>query len=291
MNHRLLACACGLALAACGGSDKAAGNAAAAAAFTYGSPSAATPTQAGALEISVTSASAFAAAPSASQGLLVSDPAAVTEALLGASGFGVGGASPAPSLRALRAPDSRSRALVGSDFDNPACASPTATGVTLTACTITVDMTSGSDTIHMVVTASGWVSYAAATGALGWDLGIGETMTMSGTTPMTVSGSVHLAGSLAVTATTIRGHMESELLVTASAGGQTERAGVDECVVVDVTYADAVTCSTRVTGGTVEAKRVWTVRPQGATSIDFPDAAAEVTWTACGEATIQYGTR
>lgn len=291
MKHRLLACACGLALAACGGGEKARGNAAAAASFTYGSPSAADPTQAGALEASVVGASAFAAAPNASDGLLLSDPAAVTDALLGASGFGIASADPAPFRRGLRAPASGFRALVGSDFDNPACAVATASGVTFSGCTITVDVTSGTDTIHTVVTVSGSVSYAAATQTLAWDLHVEETMTMSGTTSMTASGSVHVAGSLVVTATTIVGHMESEALFTASAGGQTVSAGVDESVIVNVTYADAVTCATRVIGGTVEAKRVWTARPQGATAVDYPDAAAKITWTGCGQATIQRGTR
>lgn len=290
MHRRLLACSCALALAACGGSGKEAGNAAAGASFTYGSPSAATPTQAGALESSVASSSSFAAAPSADGGLLLSDPSAVTAALLGASGFGIGAAGSSPSLRALSAPGRGDGALTGG-FDNPACVTTTATGVTLSGCTITVDQVSGGVTIHAVVTVSGSVTYALATHVLGWDLRVGENVTITGTTSGTVQASLHLAGSLAVTDTTIVGHMASELLLTASANGLTMHAGVDESVDVNVTYTDAVTCATRVIAGTVEAKRVWTARPQGATPADLPDAAVKITWTGCGTATVQYGTR
>jgi hypothetical protein len=291
MSHRLFTCACALALAACGGGDKAAGNAAASASFTYGSPVTASAEQTGALETSVASSSSFAAAPTASEGLLLSDPASVTEVLLGASGFGLSSAGPAASLRALGASGGGAGAAAGSDFDNPACATASAAGVTLTGCTITMDLTSGSDTIHAVITANGSVSYAAATQELTWDLRVAESVAVSGTTSGTASASVHVAGSLVATEATIVGHMGSELMFTASAGGQTMRVGVDESVDVNVVYADAVSCATRVTGGTVEAKRVWTARPQGATPVDFPDAAAKVTFTACGEATIQYGIR
>lgn len=296
MNRHLIAGVCALALAACGGSDNPTGNTAASASFTYGAPSAATAAQTGALEASVADSTTFAAAPGADAGLALSDPSIVTAALLGASGFGVGAtfsapAVPAAPLRALVAPGDGARTLASTTFDNPACVTATATGVTLANCTLTVDQVSGGDTYHVVVTASGSVSYAVASSTLTWDLRVVESVTITGTTSGTVAASFHLAGSLAVTDTTIVGHMASELLVSASVAGQTMRVGVDESVDVDVTYADPVTCANRVVSGTVEAKRVWTARPQGATPADLPDIAAKVTWTGCGTGMIQVGTR
>jgi hypothetical protein len=296
MNRHLIAGVCALALAACGGSDNPTGNAAASASFTYGAPSAATAAQTGALEASVAGSIAFATAPSSDTGLALSDPSTVTAALLGASGFGVDAtvaapAVPAAPVGALSAPGDGARALASATFDNPACATTTATGVTLAGCTLTVDEVSGGDTLHVVVTASGSVSYAVASRTLTWDLHVGESVIITGTTSGTAAASFHLAGSLAVTDTTIVGSMASELLVSASVAGQTMRVGVDESVDVDVTYADPVTCATRVVSGTVDAKRVWTARPQGATPADLPDLAAKVTWTGCGTATVQVGTR
>lgn len=289
--RRLPIAACALALAACGGSDKKPVNAAAEAAFHYGAGAPASATQAGALQAPVAGAASFAAAPSADGGLLVSDVSLLTAALLGSSGYGVGAAAPAPSLRALTAERSPRPALTASGFDNPACVTTTATSVTLAGCTVTVDDATPPSTFHAVVTASGTVSYAVATGTLSWDLTVGETVTVSGTSSGTVTASVHQSGSQKVTATTLVGHMATELVMTVTANGQSMRVGVDESVDVDVAYADAATCATRVTGGTVEARRVWTARPQGATAADLPDAAARVTWTGCGQATIQLGTR
>ncbi len=291
MRLLLIAASCALALAACGGSDKKTGNAAASTRFTYGASTSASPAQAAALEGSVAGSTAFAAAPSADGGLALSDMSLLTEALLGASGFGIGAAGPAPAQAALTAAGSTRRALTATGFDNPACVQTSATGVTLSHCTLTVDEVSGTSTFHLVVTASGSVGYAAAARTLSWDLRVGETVTVSGTTSGSAAGSVHMAGSLTVTETTITGHMTTEFAMTAAANGQSMAVGVDESVDIDVTYADAAACATRVTGGTLEAKRVWTARPQGATADDLPDAAARVTWTGCGTATIEYGTR
>lgn len=290
MRLRLLGCGSALLLAACGSGGNA-GNAAAGASFNYGLPSAATPLQAAAMETSVGSSSSFAAAPSADGGLMLADPSSVTDALLGASGFGIGTVASAPPAGALVAPGGAGNALAGAGFDNPACAIATATSVTLSGCTITIDQVSGGITMHAVVTATGSVSYDPATHTLDWGLQVGEHLVMSGTTSGSADASFNLTGSLTVTDTAIAGHMESGLFMTASASGQTMRAGVDESVVVDVTYTDPVTCPTRVTAGTVEAKRVWTARPQGATPADLPDAAAKITFTGCGAATVQYGTR
>jgi len=291
MHRPLIAAACALALAACGGSDKKTGNAAASAHFSYGATAPASGTQTAALVNPVAGSTAFAAAPSADAGLALSDVSLLTEALLGASGYSLGAAGPAPSLRALSATGGSHRALAAGGFDNPACVQTSATGVTLTGCSATVEDVSGGTTFRVVVTATGSVGYAVASQTLSWDLRVGETVAISGASSGSASGSFHLAGSLTVTATTMVGHMATELSMTASGNGQSMTVGVDESVDVDVTYAAAASCATRVTGGTLEARRVWTARPQGATAADLPDAAAKVTWTGCGAATIQLGAR
>lgn len=289
MLRPLIAVTCLLALSACGGGKKPTGNLAAAAEFSYGTAAPAGIDQTAAVEGSVAGATAFAAAASAEGGLAIANVGLLTEALLGQGAYTLGVAARPPAQAALVAGGPR-RALTASGFDNPACIETSATSVVLTRCTMTMDEVSPEGTFHLVVTASGTVAYAAATRTLSWNLVVGESMQVTGTQSGSASGSVHMAGSLAVTETTIVGDMATEIRLTASANGQSMSMGMDESVELDLTYADAATCATRITGGTVEAKRVWTARPPGATAADLPDAAAKVTWTGCGAATIQLGT-
>lgn len=289
MHRPLVAVACLLSLLACGGSKKT-GNLAAATEFSYGAPAPAGIAQTAAVESTVAGSATFAGAASADGGLAIADVAVLTGALLGQSAFTLGATAPTPARAALVAGAPR-RALTTSGFDNPACVQTTATSVTLTQCTLTVDEVSGSTTLHMVVTANGSVEYAPASRVLTWDLRVGESLQVTGTQSASASGSLHMAGSLAVTESTIVGDMASELRMTASGGGQSMSVGVDESVDLDLTYADAAACATRITGGTVEAKRVWTARPAGVDPAEMPDAAAKVTWTGCGTATVQLGVR
>lgn len=286
MTRSLIAAACALALAACGGKKEEDRS------FTYGAPSAASSAQAGALETAVAASAGFAAAPNADGGYLVADTSSLIDALVGGAGFGAASLDARPTLRSLAAGGSRAGILAaGTGFDDPSCAVTSATGVTLTGCTVTVHQVSGATVIDSIATVNGWMTYTAASHTLAWDVTVGESVTMSGDTTLTMNGSIHLAGSLTVTATTIVGHLGSGVTMTVSDGVQSMSAGVEEAVDIDVTYVDAVTCATRVVGGTLEATRVWTARPQGATAADLPDVAALVTWTGCGTATIQYGTR
>lgn len=289
MRRSISLAACTLALAACGGGkDAPPANQAASTQFTYAAASPASTTQASALGTPVTDASAFAAAPSQDTALSVTDPSLITETLLGTTPYGI--AAAAPGIRPLTQ-GMRPLSLGGTGapgFSDPTCVKASATGITLTGCTMTVDSTSGDTTVHAVVTANGQVGYTASTGTIAWDVTIGESLTITGAQTASGSGSFHLSGSYVVTATTIVGHSASELAVSFSSGGQSMSVGVDESVDVNVTYAG--TCATRVTGGTVEAKRIWTARPQGFTATQLPDRAAKVTWTGCGTADIQLGT-
>jgi len=278
MLRTLVAATCALVLAAaCGGSGKRE-NAAASAAFSYGPAAAATAAQAASMESSVSGAAAMGSVPGASGGLALAQFS--TEELLGPVGLPLGTA--AAGGRAL--PARAAAATVDGSFDNPACLVETPTSVQLTNCSITLTSTN----LREVITASGSMSVDPTTRTLAWDLSIGIALEVSGAEPLSVSASNHVAGQLTVTATTVRGSMQSELSGSVSAQGQRVVMGVDESVDLDLTYADAAACASRVTGGTVEARRVWTARPQGA---NLPDAAAKVTWTGCGAATIQLGTR
>jgi hypothetical protein len=104
-----------------------------------------------------------------------------------------------------------------------------------------------------------------------------------------MSGSMHSAGRVVATATTAVGSITSEVSLTVSGGGQTLSAALDESLAFDVTRSD--TCASSVTGGTLEAKRVWTTRPAGATPAQLPDEGATVEWTGCGTATLRLGSR
>lgn len=281
-----------LALGACGGaSDKPHANEAALASFAYGSSTPATAGQAAAAQAPVASSTAFRAAPSPAAGLVLSDVGGITAALLPAAALPLV-ATQAPGAL-LQAIPPRSRALVvGAGFDNPSCATATPTSITFASCTKTVDETDVDGTVsHTVATVNGSMSYTAATNTAAWDLTLGATVTATGPSAGNGSFSIHMAGSIAVGTTAIVGHMGTELALSATISGRSVTVGVDESVDLDLTYADAATCATRVTGGTLEAKRVWTARPTGVSTAQLPDAAAKVTWTGCGQATVQYGTR
>jgi hypothetical protein len=265
-----------LLLGACGGSSKPSENSAGSATFAYGTSQAATPDQAGAMAATVSSIDAFRAAPGTGSGLGAADAASVTGALL--QGGPIATFSPA-SVGATSA----------AAFDDPACAAVTSGKVTFTGCRVTVSQSSGGASTSGSVTVNGDVSLSADRQTLTWDLTYGVALTMSGTNAITMSGTMHSAGSVVSTATTAVGTVGSEVSLTVSAGGQTVSAALDESLTFDVTRSDA--CASRVTGGTLEAKRVWTSRPSGASATQLPDAAAKVQWTGCGTATVQVGTR
>jgi len=265
-----------LILGGCGGSGTPPENSAASAAFTYGSRQIATPDQAEAMGATVSSIEAFRAAPGTGSGLGAADAASITGALL--EGGAIGSFSPGAV-----------GATSAAAFDVPACAAVTSGKVTFSGCRVTVTESSGGTSSSGSVTVNGEVALSADRQTLTWDLTYGIGLTMSGTSQLAMSGTMHSAGRVVVSSTTAVGAITSEVSLTVSAAGQTVSAALDESVAFDVTRSDA--CSSGVTGGTLEAKRVWTSRPAGVPAAQLPDEAAKVEWTACGTATVQLGSR
>jgi len=266
-----------LLLAACGGgSDAPRENTAAGSAFTYAAPQAATAEQAGSMGATVASLDAFKASPGASAGLGASDAGSVTGSLLTGGSFAsfspaeIGGTSAAV-------------------FDVPACAVVTTGKVVFNGCRVTVSETAGTSTTAGTLTVDGQVAVAADGQTLDWDLAYGVSLTMGGDVAMRMVADLRAHGHVVVTETTAVGSAGSEVTMRVTIDGQSLSAAVDESLTFDLTHA--ATCASGVTGGTLEAKRVWVERPSQAPVSATPDQALKVTWTGCGEATAQIGSR
>jgi hypothetical protein len=275
-THRWFGLGAALLLAGCGGSSTSHTNSAASTPFSYGSSQPATSDQAGAMDGTVASIDAFLASPGTGSGLGAADAGSVAGAIL------QGGAVDSFSPSAVGATGA-------SPFDVPSCAVVSSGKVTFTGCKVTVSQTSGGTSTTGSVTVNGDVSLSADHQTLDWDLTYGVALTMNGTSALTMSGTQHSKGDVVATATTAVGAVTSEVSLRVSAAGQTLSAAVDESLTFDVTRSD--TCATGVTGGTLEAKRVWTSRPAGVPADQLLDEAAKVQWTGCGTGTIQFGTR
>jgi hypothetical protein len=267
------------ALTACGGG--APKNAAAEKTFSYGAPVTATSTEASVVVGPITTAQALKSSPDETAAQSFADFSSVTSALLGGDPIGLPSAvSPAADARtALFVARRAGVAATSGSFQNPGCVTKTLTSVTLSGCKVVVIDTDGTT---ITVTADG--SFAAAVDTLTWDLTV--RVGLSGSPQgLSVNGSIHDSGKVTVTTTTATGAMRREVDAGASASGQSASMGLDESVDFDLTYDPALSC---VTGGTLEAKRVWTQRPQGASAAQFPDRGAKVTWAGCGIATVQF---
>ena len=162
---------------------------------------------------------------------------------------------------------------LGTSYD-PSCAVVTATSVSFNHCTAT--------SFDAIITLDGTVT-TDGDQRVSWNLPAGMTSTST-------SGSFGLSatqtGDMTVTSTAITGTELTTMTVNAVVNGTTYHAGLDQSVALDVNLDPA--CSTHAVEGTLEAKRVWTARPSGISATEAPDAAAKVTWTGCGTATIQY---
>jgi hypothetical protein len=268
-----LLAACTLATACGGGGDR--GNAAAGRTFTYGAPVAATATETQALDGQLALAAGLQDQPDASGATVLADFSGISGALLGEGAVIARLASPQV---AARLSGSLAAVPVVEGYDNPACVTITATRVTLAGCSVVV--VDVDTTITTVV--SGFLAVPAP-GSLDWDLTARVTMASP---DIGMTATAHQSGAWTVTDTTVTGAQRAEIGVTARAQGQTVSAGLHESLDVDVTVDPGPPAC--VTGGTLEVKRVWTKRPQGATTADLPDGAAKVTWTACGAGTVAF---
>jgi hypothetical protein len=61
----------------------------------------------------------------------------------------------------------------------------------------------------------------------------------------------------------------------------------EQLLLTGVTYDKVNAC---VTGGTLEAKRVWVKRPSGESATSLPSKGAKVTWQSCGTGSIAFST-
>ena len=284
MTKRMtLALASCLALGACGGNDSHS-NAAASKAFTYGASQALSATAATSASAAATNALTVKTAPDASGAQVLAGGA--SSDLLPSSGMSLTAAGP-EQQRAIAATRSAALSQLTSatvvSFDNQAtCVTASPNQVSMSGCSMTI-----TDVNMMAkIQVDGSAAWDAALGKLTWDLTLASNMVFSSMTPAG-SANVHFheSGVLTVTDTTVKGDLLAELSMNASAQGQSVSAGVDEAVDLDVTYAGSPAC---VTGGTLEAKRVWTARPSNVSGLQYADVGAKVTWTGCGQATAVY---
>ena len=277
-----------LAVAACGGND---GNAAASRQFTYGTPGAATSLQTGALETSLSSMTSLSA-PDVSTAMSFTDFSSVTDDLFGGSAFFATVTAAKTALAKAQNAALLSPTAYGTGFDDPACVTVTSTSVQLSGCKITLKDSFG--TLIATVKADGSVTLSNSNQTLGWDLRVSENFPVTGSGgSASVDASLHSAGNITVQAPTdaapgtVKGSMTSEVSVSASGGGQSESMRVDESLDINVTYENIPT--TCVTGGTVEAKRVfadWSIPNMSRPA----DKGVKVTWTGCGTGEIAFST-
>ena len=266
-----------LALAACGGDG---GNAAVGKTFTYGATENASFQQTSALDVQLSGALALKSAPDATKAQDLASVSDITAALFGDSAFSLSTASPEQQrLLAVGARAAARQLVTGGDvFDNPACVVTTTTSVTMKGCTITVTDSGMTSKVQV----DGAVSFDPAKATLTWDFTVTDALSYP-VESFSASVRMHESGTLTVTDTTIKGQLLAELSASVSAPTASRSLGVSEAVSLDVTY-DGQDC---VTGGTLEAKRVWTDRG-GVSATLLPDKAAKITWAACGLGYIAF---
>jgi hypothetical protein len=210
----------------------------------------------------------------------------VTGTVLGDSISLVGLAGPAPA--ALRSAAMRQAVVLRTALTtsiDPACVTTTATSVAFKACAISISDVDAHGTLHL----DGSFTVSSDHRTFDWGLTLAGSITVTAT-DFSGTGTIdfHESGTLTVTASTMQGNMLAELGASATAStGESDALGVHEAMVVDVTYRSSP--SVCVTGGTLEAKRVWTRRPSGSTATDLPDKAARLSWTGCNAGTIAVG--
>jgi len=251
-------------LAACGNS----GNAALSKTFSYGAPQAPTTAEQSAgssAQSSVSTTAAFNSSPTADNGASIAGAALeLASAALGDAAFGA--ASPASVSHAL------TRAATAG-FDT--CATVTSGKVTFNNCVLTVEGFS--------VTLNGSIS--ATAGHVSWAISAGFTGTSNNET---VNINMNHAGDITVTDTKITGHAASDFSGSVSAGGQSASFGFAVAVLFDLTYQTTPTAC--VTAGSIEVRRVWTAKPQGASGSIFDDVGVKLIWSGCNTFQVAHST-
>jgi hypothetical protein len=261
-NVSAFAAVVSLLAAACGGG----GNAALSKNFNYGAPQAPSVTEqsaAGSAQDGIASAASFSTTPDAtSASLVVSMASEVAASALGDSAVPV----------SFNAGSSLRRALT--------TAATIDTCTTVKGNTVTFDNCTSSEsgvTVSLNGTVSGTqdsVTWSIHGSFSGIDNGI------------SVNVNVDYSVSFKVTSATVKGNALVNVGGSMSDGVQTFGFGVSEAVLVDVGYQ--TTPSQCVTSGSIEVRRVWTQRPEGATSVDLPDAGVKLAWASCDAFTVAH---
>ena len=262
MNLKLLAL---IALTAgCGGNS---GNAALSKSFSYGSattPSSTESAAASGAQTNLSNTKSFSAQADATKGFAIIEFADALAA-------GALGVAAIPGLRSSTDISQPLREATSLDT----CATVTANTVTFNNCTISEE--------GFNVSLSGTVSVTSNT--VTWAINGTFSGSESG---VTFNINHHQSGNFSVTATKITGNSVSDFGGTISSGGQSVNFGLATAAVVDLTYQS--TPSFCVTSGTIEVKRVWTAKPNGASGAAFADAGIKLTWTGCNALTIAHST-
>lgn len=185
-------------------------------------------------------------------------------------------------------------AVVVSPFDDPACASVTATAVAGTAtwagCTIhdvQTDPGTGEVLSTAVVHVDGRLDWDAATGTTSWN--VSETMAIEmplGDVTMTIRVSVALHGALTNKDGKVKGTSGSTVSSTASLPGASATGGATTSMSVDLSYTGDPLC---ITTGTLSVEQ----RFSGAAKDGNPDQGWRLVWTgdglACGTLSVSHG--
>jgi hypothetical protein len=276
MKTQGLAMAVCAVMAACGGGGGAAddnppGNAAVDRMFDYGGATPASATQARVLQTGITNVVSLRAVPSAASALALASLGSVTSTLLGSSPTGLLVTDGWSKLTAMASGGQSLRA----DFD-PGCITITQTTITYANCRTTTDTSSTLIDGSFTISADGR--------SLTWDLTLDSDVNTTGATS---SIQFHESGTVTVTDSTIKGDMLAEAQLSYSGGGVSVAYGMSEALILDITYQSSPPC---VTGGTLEARRVWTERPSGVPEGTLPDRAVKIVWTGCNQATIASST-
>jgi hypothetical protein len=289
MSKRITVALCACVLAACGGGKDDHVNAAAGTTFSYSEPQPWSPPSSASDAVESLTAfqtSSDEATAMAVQGALmqIAFEAIPDDALGGFGGFAATTSDPTALVS-----DARSRTLAtafgiataatqfNGECTTVASAADGVTTVTFGNCQYTDVSVDGS----MTLTVNGKV--VGRPGAVTWD--VRYTVAFASTDGR-MSFGYHDLGDVAVTSATVVAHQEADIAASVASGGQSASLGLAQAVDLDVAIDS--TCATNITGGSLEAKRVWTKRPSGASAADLPNAGVRFNWTGCGVATAQF---
>lgn len=173
-------------------------------------------------------------------------------------------------------------------FDDPTCVEITLTSIHYDQCTYTDDEDPAATAVIRV---DG--TFTRGLTSVTWNASV--TMSMRFDDPegdIAVSVGNHMSGDVAVTEVeadlwSIAGFARSDASASASGQGHSVSMAFSHNVDLDLLYQPSIDC---VVDGTLELKRIWAQRPQGATSADLPDVGVMFDWNGCGSVQVSWGT-